>query len=59
LAWLGQRDHAAVTELRDLVGESHPVIELPLLPDEPTDIKSLRALGEMFELRLDEALAEL
>jgi anion-transporting ArsA/GET3 family ATPase len=59
LAWLGQRDHAAVTELRDLVGTSHPVIELPLLPDEPTDIKSLRALGEMFELRLDEALAEL
>jgi anion-transporting ArsA/GET3 family ATPase len=59
LGWLGQRDHAAVAELRDLVETSHPVIELPLLPDEPTDIKSLRALGEMFESRLDEALESL
>ena len=56
LAWLGRRDHAAVAELRDLVGGSHPVIELPLLPDEPTDLKSLSALGEMFESRLDEDL---
>jgi len=59
LGWLGRRDHAAVAELRDLVGSSHPVIEIPLLPDEPTDFESLRALGEMFEARLDEALAEL
>ncbi len=56
LAWLGRRDHNAVAELRDLVGDSHPVIEIPLLPDEPTDLKSLSALGEMFESRLDEAL---
>jgi hypothetical protein len=34
------------------------VIELPLLPDEPTDIKSLKAVGEMFDSRLDEALAK-
>ena len=56
LGWLGRRDHAAVAELRDLVSASHPVVEIPLLPDEPTDIKSLRALGEMFESRLDDAL---
>ena len=56
LGWLGRRDHAAVAELRDLVGTSHPVVEIPLLPDEPTDIKSLRTLGEMFESRLDHAL---
>jgi len=58
LAWLGQRDHNAVAELRDLVGDSHPVIEIPLLPDEPTDLKSLSALGKMFETRLDEELEE-
>ena len=59
LAWLGQRDHNAVAELRDLVGDSHPVVEIPLLPNEPTDLESLSALGEMFESRLDEALEEL
>jgi anion-transporting ArsA/GET3 family ATPase len=58
LEWLGRRDHAAVAELRDLVGTSHPVVEIPLLPDEPTDLKSLKALGEMFEMRLEEALAQ-
>ena len=58
LGWLGRRDHAAVAELRDLVGSSHPVIEIPLLADEPTDLESLRALGEMFESRLDEALTD-
>jgi hypothetical protein len=59
LQWLGRRDHQGVAELRDLVGSSHPVVEIPLLPDEPTDLESLRALGELFEERLDNALAEL
>jgi anion-transporting ArsA/GET3 family ATPase len=59
LGWLGQRDHQAVAELRDLVGDSHPVVEIPLLPNEPTDLKSLSALGEMFDSRLDEALVDL
>lgn len=56
LTWLGQRDHEGVAELRDLVGDSHPVVEIPLMPDEPTDLKSLHALGKMFESRLDEAI---
>jgi len=56
LAWLGRRDHEAVAELRDLVGDSHPIVEIPLLPEEPTNLKSLSALGEMFEKRLDEAI---
>jgi anion-transporting ArsA/GET3 family ATPase len=59
LGWLGRRDRQTVAELRDLVGGSHPVVEIPLLPDEPTDMKSLSALGEMFESRLDEALEQL
>ena len=58
LAWLGQRDHEGVAELRDLVGGSHPVVEIPLMPDEPTDLKSLTALGKMYESRLDEAIEE-
>jgi anion-transporting ArsA/GET3 family ATPase len=51
LAWLGRRDHEAVAELRDLVGDSHPVVEIPLLPDEPTDLKSLRAQGSGFRVQ--------
>jgi anion-transporting ArsA/GET3 family ATPase len=58
LSWLGRRDHEGVAELRDLVGPSHPVIEIPLLPDEPTDLESLAALGALFETRLDEAMHE-
>jgi len=57
LSWLGRRDHEGVAELRDLVGDSHPVVEIPLLPDEPTDLESLAALGELFESRLEEAIS--
>ncbi len=56
LSWLGRRDHEGVAELRDLVGDSHPVVEFPLLADEPTNLKSLSALGELFETRLGEAI---
>ena len=56
MGWLGQRDNEGVAELRDLVGDSHPVVEIPLMPDEPTDLVSLAALGELFEAGLDEAL---
>ena len=58
LSWLGRRDHEGVAELRDLVGDSHPVVEIPLLPDEPTDLKSLAALGDLFASRLDQAMNE-
>ncbi len=58
LSWLGHRDHEGVAELRDLVGDSHPVVEIPLLPDEPTDLESLSALGELFASRLDQAMNE-
>jgi anion-transporting ArsA/GET3 family ATPase len=57
LAWLGQRDNEAVAELRDLVGDSHPVVQIPLLPDEPTDLESLAALGGLFDEQLNEALS--
>ena len=57
LEWLGRRDNEGVAELRDLVGGSHPVVEIPLMPDEPTDLDSLGALGKLFEQGLDEAMA--
>jgi anion-transporting ArsA/GET3 family ATPase len=57
LSWLGHRDHEGVAELRDLVGDSHPVVEIPLLPDEPTDLKSLSSLGGLFETRLEQELS--
>jgi anion-transporting ArsA/GET3 family ATPase len=58
LGWLGRRDHQGVAALRDLVGDSHPVVEIPLLPDEPTDLKSLSALGEIYEQRLLDAVGD-
>jgi len=57
LAWLGQRDRQGADELRSLLGDSHPLVELPLLPDEPTDLNSLGELGRMMSRRLDDALA--
>jgi anion-transporting ArsA/GET3 family ATPase len=56
LEWLGRRDHEGVADLRDLVGSSHPVVELPLLPEEPTHLESLGNLGRLFEEKLDEAI---
>jgi anion-transporting ArsA/GET3 family ATPase len=58
MGWLGERDNQGVAELRDLVGDSHPVVQIPLMPDEPTDLESLAALGEVFEKQLDEAIRE-
>ena len=56
MTWLGERDHEGVDELRDLVGDSHPVIEVPLAEDEPTDLESLASLGEMVEHNLEAEL---
>jgi anion-transporting ArsA/GET3 family ATPase len=52
LSWLGARDAEGVRELRSLLGDSHPLVELPLLADEPTDLAALSELGTMFLKRL-------
>jgi anion-transporting ArsA/GET3 family ATPase len=57
LRWLGERDQASVAELRSLLGSSHPLIEIPLLADEPTDLESLARLGDLLGARLEEVLA--
>jgi len=56
LEWLGRRDREGVAELRDLVGASHPVVELPMMEDEPIDLRALSSLGRLLEERLDEAI---
>jgi anion-transporting ArsA/GET3 family ATPase len=53
LAWLGRRDHRGSDQLARLLGPAQPLVELPLLPEEPTDLRSLAALGR----RLEQSLA--
>jgi anion-transporting ArsA/GET3 family ATPase len=51
LAWLGERDRQGLAELANLLSEQ-PLISLPLLPDEPTDLPALARLGEDLTARL-------
>jgi anion-transporting ArsA/GET3 family ATPase len=43
--FLGERDARGVDDLRGLVDGRHPVVEIPLQGDEPTDLESLESLG--------------
>jgi anion-transporting ArsA/GET3 family ATPase len=52
IAWLGQRDHQGLAELRSLLGAGDVLVDLPLLPDPPTDLSALSALGDRFLRRL-------
>jgi anion-transporting ArsA/GET3 family ATPase len=52
LTWLGERDRRGLAELAALVSREQPVIDVPLLPGEPTDLPSLEALGRLVEERL-------
>ena len=54
LAWLGQRDARGLQRLASLVEEDQPLVGIPLLATEPSDLASLGALGEIFLTRLDE-----
>jgi len=54
LAWLGERDRRGLAELATLVTREQPVIDVPLLPGEPTDLASLEDLGRLVEGRLAE-----
>lgn len=53
LAWLGERDRRGLSELSALLSEQ-PLVSLPLLPEEPTDLPALAALGEDLTARLSE-----
>ena len=45
LAWLALRDRQGLEHLSELIGDSRPLVALPLLPEEPTDLASLEGLG--------------
>jgi anion-transporting ArsA/GET3 family ATPase len=52
LSWLGERDRKGLVELAKLVGPEQPLIDIPLLPEEPTDLASLESLGKTVQERL-------
>ncbi len=58
LTWLGERDQQGLEEFEALLSTEHQLVAIPLLPEEPTDIPSLRALGETIEQRLAEPVEE-
>jgi anion-transporting ArsA/GET3 family ATPase len=51
LAWLGERDRRGLAALAALL-PGRPLVSLPLLAGEPTDLPALAALGEDLERRL-------
>ncbi len=52
LAWLGERDRRGVAALRSLVGPGDAVVDVPLLPAEPTTLPALAALADLLLERL-------
>jgi anion-transporting ArsA/GET3 family ATPase len=52
LAWLGERDRRGLFELTSLLGDTQPLAALPLLPDEPTALPALEAIGDDLVARL-------
>ena len=52
LSWLGERDRKGLAELAKLLRPEQPLVSIPLLPEEPTDLASLERLGRTVEERL-------
>ncbi len=55
LSWLGWRDASGFERLKSLIQGGQPVVGLPLMPREPSDLATLGALGELFLARLAES----
>lgn len=54
LSWAGERDRRGLVELAKLLSREQPLVDIPLQPDEPTDLPSLEALGKLLDSRLSE-----
>ncbi len=52
LTWLSERDRRGLVQLAQLLSDAQPLVDLPLRPDEPTDLPSLADLGAELEDRL-------
>lgn len=55
LAWLGERDQRGLAELGKLLPAPQTIVDLPLLPDEPTDLPALARVGDHLLDRLRQA----
>ena len=53
--WLGERHQRGLVTLRGLLAPEQPLVALPLVGDEPTDVAALDAVGRELERRLAEA----
>lgn len=51
-SWLGERDRRGLVELAKLLSGEQALIDIPLLPEEPTDLAALETLGRTVEERL-------
>ena len=58
LHWLGERDTRGFLELAQLVGDTHPLVGLPLMEREPSNLEALRLLAGQFQDRLQRAMDE-
>jgi anion-transporting ArsA/GET3 family ATPase len=54
-SWLGERHRRGLVTLRGLLKAEQPLVALPLIGDEPTDVAALDAVGRELERRLAEA----
>lgn len=54
LTWLGARDAKGFERLESLIEEDQPLVGIPLMASEPSDLQSLHELGELFVSRLAE-----
>ena len=52
LSWAGERDRKGLVELAKLFSREQPLVDVPLMADEPIDLPALEALGRMLEERL-------
>ena len=57
LAWLGERDARGFQRLGSLIEDDQPLLGIPLLAAEPSDLQSLLRFGETVEKRLGRAIA--
>jgi len=55
MAWLGERDRRGLDALGRLLGPGDPSVNLPLLPETPTGLSALEALGRLLLERLPPA----
>jgi anion-transporting ArsA/GET3 family ATPase len=53
LSWLGERDHRGVEAFSRLLGPGQPLVTIPLLAHEPTDLASLESLGRVVSDKLE------